>query len=72
MLEARRASIRKGKKESDIVYQPTFNRKHFCMVSKTYQAAHRDEVTVKAGDCVQLLYESLSGWWTIRLDYQYL
>ena len=59
----------KRKRDLDIIHYPSdvFVKQISCHASKSYQASQYDELSIKAGDWVKVLYESPSGWWTIKL-----
>ena len=68
ILEPRRVSLRKGEKDLDKIYygSQALSTHIPCYVKKSYRADQTDELTVNVGEWVELLFESLSGWWTVR------
>ncbi len=73
VLEPQGTSLHKGKGELDVIHYPSksFDRPQTsCHASKSYRATQFDELSIRAGDWVNVLYESPSGWWTVRSVYR--
>ena len=71
VLEPRRASLKNHKEDQDSILIPDEKSTDWKQpvpyyVMEDYRANQTDELSLSAGDYVHVLYQSMSGWWTVR------
>lgn len=69
ILEPRRAKLDRADYDSLYIPEqntPDYKRPVPYFVTETYMARQSDELCCMAGNEVEVLFKSYSGWWTIR------
>ena len=72
VLEPRRASLKSFKADYDTIYVPKpFDDEDYMpprpyIVTRSYIARQRDELCLSIGEEVMVLFDSFSGWWTVK------